>query len=492
MEDHAAPCNHVDGVVIEQFELRRELGDIVARARAGCQQLETAAAEAGKRGFCANAVRVRDFVAFIKDQLHFLIVAAHPALDLPFELPHLIERYNDEIAAFDLLEISEASHEHVRQRVILQHDVPVVPYGDRRRNHPSRVHVLIEHPIGADRDGRERFPAALFPLEHSVPLLQHQIDVVTLEIVEVNVLLVLRVPKREPVEPEGERVVLIHLRKRTVLVFILPLLSAKKALKTGIVLRRVVQHGCVDRRRRAHIRCDQRAHPMAVRLVDETVILLDERNFVALRFPILPAQCFLEIRHHFLLRQFDTIPFLFVHFGRLFLRVELMQVLAATGVAILCRGMHLDLIQELLRLIRKPLRGRAGARKLQEHIGLVLLQICFRQHQHLFVEYPRLLLDFIIVGKRVQDTGCVLSRRPAGSIGFLLPELELRLELLNTERCEHIVGQLDLPQKAELGLHCPYHTLIREVVRQEGLRDDKCKNTQRLHQLRRFQAVVQL
>ena len=124
--DHPAPRRHVDRVVVEQFQLRRELGDVVARARSGRQQLIMAAAEARKRGLCACAVRVRDLVALVKDQLRLLAVYPHPAFDLPPELTHLIERHNDEIAALDAVQVRDPLHEHIRQAVVLQNDVPVV------------------------------------------------------------------------------------------------------------------------------------------------------------------------------------------------------------------------------------------------------------------------------------------------------------------------------------------------------------------------------
>ena len=43
-----APCNHVNGIVVEQFQLGSKFGDVVSGAGAGGQQLHPAAAEAGQ------------------------------------------------------------------------------------------------------------------------------------------------------------------------------------------------------------------------------------------------------------------------------------------------------------------------------------------------------------------------------------------------------------------------------------------------------------
>ena len=327
--------------------------------------------------------------------------------------------------------------------------------------------VLVEHPICPDGDGRERFAAALLPLDHSVVLLEHQVDVVALQLIEPDGFLVLRIVQGKAFEPKRKRGVLLHSRKGRVLSVVFPPLPAQQALEAGIVPGRVVLHCLIDRHRRLHLVCQKRTHLAAVRLVDKGMILLDKRDLVAFGLAVLPPDRLFEIEHHLFLRELDLVPLLYVHSRGFLLRVEQVQILAAAGVAVFGRGMHLDLIQELLRLVRKVLRRGAGTGKLQQNVGFVLLQIRLRQRKHLLVEFPRFFRNVIVSRQGVQQLRRVPARAPAGRVAFLLPELQLCLVFADAELCEYVVRQPDLSEKAELLFERLDHALVREVVREE-------------------------
>ena len=67
--DVAVPGDHVDGVVVEQLQLRGELRDVVPGAGARGEQLHPAAAEAGEYRLAPGAVGVGDFVTLVQNQL---------------------------------------------------------------------------------------------------------------------------------------------------------------------------------------------------------------------------------------------------------------------------------------------------------------------------------------------------------------------------------------------------------------------------------------
>ena len=56
------------------------------------------------------------------------------------------------------------------------------------------MNTLVLHSVQAHSNGGQGLAAALLPLEHPIPLLEHPVDVPALNVVEVDVLLVLGVP----------------------------------------------------------------------------------------------------------------------------------------------------------------------------------------------------------------------------------------------------------------------------------------------------------
>jgi len=94
----------------------------------------------------------------------------------------------------DAVKVLQPLHEHIGQTVILQHHIPVVADGDGRGHHPGGVKVLLLHPVKPGGDGGQRLAAALFPLEKAVLFLQHQIDVVPLDVVELDHFLIFIIP----------------------------------------------------------------------------------------------------------------------------------------------------------------------------------------------------------------------------------------------------------------------------------------------------------
>ena len=86
--------------------------------------------------------------------------------------------------------------------------------------------MLLLHPVNADGDGGQGLAAALLPLEEAVPLLQHKIDVMALDVVELDNLLVLIIPEGKFLQPFSDKWIFLHIRKLLALVFILPALAA--------------------------------------------------------------------------------------------------------------------------------------------------------------------------------------------------------------------------------------------------------------------------
>ena len=87
-----APRDHVDGIVVEQLQLRCKLGDVVPRAGAGGQKLILAAAKAGQHGKRLLGAGVGDVVALIKNKLDFIAKLLDIAPDLLFVLADLVQR----------------------------------------------------------------------------------------------------------------------------------------------------------------------------------------------------------------------------------------------------------------------------------------------------------------------------------------------------------------------------------------------------------------
>ena len=56
------------------------------------------------------------------------------------------------------------------------------------------MNTLVLHSVQAHSNGGQGLAAALLPLEHPIPLLEHPVDVPALNVVEVDVLLVLGIP----------------------------------------------------------------------------------------------------------------------------------------------------------------------------------------------------------------------------------------------------------------------------------------------------------
>ena len=107
----------------------------------------------------------------------------YPPFNLFLIFPQGVEGNKDYIPGADALEILQPLHKNIGQTVIGQYHIPVVANGDGRGYHPCMMDMLPLHAIPGNRDAGQRFTASLFPLEQAVFLLQHQIDVVFLQIV---------------------------------------------------------------------------------------------------------------------------------------------------------------------------------------------------------------------------------------------------------------------------------------------------------------------
>ena len=145
--DFRAPGQHIDGIVIQKLKLRGKLRDVISRAGPRCQQLAATPPETIQTGFRGHSVCIGHFVAFVKDELYFLIVPPYPPLDLFPVLPQGIECHNDNIAAADTLKILQPLYKYIGQPVIGQHHIPVVPDGDCRGYYPGMMNTLPFHTI---------------------------------------------------------------------------------------------------------------------------------------------------------------------------------------------------------------------------------------------------------------------------------------------------------------------------------------------------------
>lgn len=85
----SAPRDHVDGIVVEQFQLRSKFRDVIPRAGAGSQELIFAAAKAGQYGKRLLGAGVGDVVALIKNELDLIAELLDIAPNLLFVLTDL-------------------------------------------------------------------------------------------------------------------------------------------------------------------------------------------------------------------------------------------------------------------------------------------------------------------------------------------------------------------------------------------------------------------
>ena len=90
------------------------------------------------------------------------------------------------------------------------------------------VNTLPFHTVKAGSDTRQGFPAALLPLEKPILFLEHQVDVVLLQVVQPDFLFVFSVPQGKLIKPYGNIRVFRHVLKRLVLKGVFLLLSANQ------------------------------------------------------------------------------------------------------------------------------------------------------------------------------------------------------------------------------------------------------------------------
>ena len=89
----------------------------------------------------------------------------YPTLDLLLVFADGIQRYNNEVTSFDLGKVRKFFNEHVRQSVILKHNVPVVTDRDCRGYDPRMMHVLAFHTVKSNGNSCKRLTATLLPLK---------------------------------------------------------------------------------------------------------------------------------------------------------------------------------------------------------------------------------------------------------------------------------------------------------------------------------------
>ena len=111
--DVAAPRDHIVGIVVEQFHLRRKLGDIVSGTRSCFQELIPATAKAIKArlGRCSRCVGY--LVALVEYQLYFPVMYPYPPLDLLLILSHSVERNDYKVALLDTGKVGQLFHKYV-------------------------------------------------------------------------------------------------------------------------------------------------------------------------------------------------------------------------------------------------------------------------------------------------------------------------------------------------------------------------------------------
>ena len=114
-----APAEHIDGVVIHQLQLGSELRNVVAGAGTCGQQFTVAAPEAVQRRLGPNGGRIGDLITLVQNELDLLVVELEPLLDLPAEVPHLIEGHDHKVSGPDAVKVLQPLHEHIGDAIVL-------------------------------------------------------------------------------------------------------------------------------------------------------------------------------------------------------------------------------------------------------------------------------------------------------------------------------------------------------------------------------------
>ena len=89
----------------------------------------------------------------------------HPSFDLLLVFAQTVQGNDNEIALLNFLKVRKLLHEHVRQSVILKHNVPVVTDRDCRGYDPRMMHVLAFHTVKSNGNSCKRLTATLLPLK---------------------------------------------------------------------------------------------------------------------------------------------------------------------------------------------------------------------------------------------------------------------------------------------------------------------------------------
>ena len=280
-----------------------------------------------------------------------MTVPSHPSLNLAAVCTQLVQRNQDKIAPAYLLQIRKLLHKYIGQAVVRQDHIPVVADRDGRRYHPGMVDVLFLHPVQSRGDAGQRFAAALFPLKQPVPLLQHQVQIVPLDIIEADFLFVFRIPQMKVCQPCADLRVFLHSGKGSVLFDIFPLFSSHQAFIAGKFPRAVGRNNLVHRDRRPFFLRNLPARLAAVALINKIIVPFHQGNFILGRLGILLLKGAFQIGKYLCLRQPLLCPLLVLHIFRLRLRAEPVKILVALGIAFLQLRMALDLIEHLLHLV---------------------------------------------------------------------------------------------------------------------------------------------
>ena len=126
MINRIAPRNHVERIVVGQFQLRRKLTDIIPRTCTSHLQLETAATKTIQHRLRAQTGWIRHLVALIKAECNILIMNPYPALYLFTIFAKLVQCDEDKISTLYLIKISKLVHHDISDSKIREHDIPCV------------------------------------------------------------------------------------------------------------------------------------------------------------------------------------------------------------------------------------------------------------------------------------------------------------------------------------------------------------------------------
>ena len=88
--------------------------------------------------------------------------------------------------------------------------------------------MLLLHPVQPYGNPGKGFPASLFPLQHSVLFLQHQVDVMPLDLIQPDPFHFCAVEQGEFLQPFGDPFFLFHFRERRCLAVVFPTLLPKQ------------------------------------------------------------------------------------------------------------------------------------------------------------------------------------------------------------------------------------------------------------------------